>query len=271
MALEATSQCLSLAEYHLGKLNKMKELEEIEDVNLDKIGAAHKIITDTRQALQEMLKKCDECKAEKSTEKPEPKKESIGESQCWHGWHEFLIKKSIEELKGICKNLCLEWQEKPGLGHKGTEVYLPNKDYLLIQDGEYGYHDSHAKGFARKYFDNKEDFMEYIKDKQADEMEPIKEDRDLIGASVLSTGGEEKLVDIQKSRENNEIYLLSDDEVENIKKVHKNTHDPLFFQMNGSYYYASAVKTNKKNVKGILRYNQDERLSKSQALAKVSR
>lgn len=70
MALEASHQCLSLAEYHLGKLNKMKELEEIEDVNLDKIGAAHKIITDTRQALQEMIKKCGENKSEPKEEKP---------------------------------------------------------------------------------------------------------------------------------------------------------------------------------------------------------
>lgn len=76
MALEASHQCLSLAEYHLGKLNKMKEIEEGEDINLDKIGAAHKIITDTKQALQEMISKYkDSEKSEEPKEKEAPKEE----------------------------------------------------------------------------------------------------------------------------------------------------------------------------------------------------
>lgn len=76
-ALEASHHCLSLAEHHLSKLNKMKEIEEGEDINLDKIGAAHKIITDTKQALQEMLKKIDQKKTEPIKEDVETKEPSL--------------------------------------------------------------------------------------------------------------------------------------------------------------------------------------------------
>jgi hypothetical protein len=73
--LEATDRALAIAEYHLKKMNSMKDLKEVEDIDLDKMGAAHKIITDTRAALQEMIGKCGKKKVEKpikeSSENPE--------------------------------------------------------------------------------------------------------------------------------------------------------------------------------------------------------
>jgi hypothetical protein len=160
MALEASHQCLSLAEYHLGKLNKMKELSELEDVNLDKIGAAHKIITDTRQALQEMIKKC----------------------------------------------------EKP-------------------------------------------------------KEEGLKESSDLIGVSVFGIGGEEKIADISKGREDGEFYLLSDEEIDNIKKSRLSSSAPLFFQMGGWYYpITKAAKISSQSMrKGYLTIDLSKKIKRKDA------
>lgn len=50
--LEAANAGMMLAEYHMEKVNANKT--ESEDIDFEKLGAAHRIITDTRKALSEM-------------------------------------------------------------------------------------------------------------------------------------------------------------------------------------------------------------------------
>lgn len=128
-ALEATSQCLALAEYHLGKLNKMKELEEIEDVNLDKLGAAHKIITDTKQALQEMLKKAGEKKSEKSDMKEDVEAEPVTQALSAHDFVQAgkrRIDLKNEKFTKSKKNITLHLREimAPSLEKEAGNVPL---------------------------------------------------------------------------------------------------------------------------------------------------
>jgi len=66
--------------------------------------------------------------------------------------------------------------------------------------------------------------------------EDISENSDLIGASVFGIGGEEKLVDISKSRETNDDHMFffdnNEDEIRKVKEIRKrDANAPLFLQI----------------------------------------
>jgi hypothetical protein len=99
-------------------------------------------------------------------------------------------------------------------------------------------------------------------------------DRDLIGASVLGIGGEEKLVDVSKSREANDDHMFffdnNEEEIRKIKEIRKgDSTAPLFFQMGGWYYDFVPLKGKTDVMKVIFRVNKSPRMTKRQALDKM--
>lgn len=55
--MEAAHHALALSEYHCGRLQDMKGLQEMDDQEGEQISAAHKIICDTRTKINEMYTK----------------------------------------------------------------------------------------------------------------------------------------------------------------------------------------------------------------------
>jgi hypothetical protein len=104
--------------------------------------------------------------------------------------------------------------------------------------------------------------------------EDISENSDLIGASVFGIGGEEKLVDISKSRETNDDHMFffdnNEDEIRKVKEIRKgDANAPLFFQMGGWYYDFVPLKGKTDVMKVIFRVNKSPRMTKRQALDKM--
>jgi hypothetical protein len=55
--VKAAAYGLHLAEYHMDKMNEMKSLSEIEDVDLEKVRKSRDVITDCKKTLHEIVNK----------------------------------------------------------------------------------------------------------------------------------------------------------------------------------------------------------------------
>jgi hypothetical protein len=107
------------------------------------------------------------------------------------------------------------------------------------------------------------------KKKLAKDSSDLKESVELIGASILGIGGEEKLANINKGREPNTFLVLDDNDLNLVRKVRSgNVQAPVFFQF-GGWYYSCRISRFSGNKNATIELISDK-ISRKDAMEKIS-